>query len=124
MCIRDSYHDLYFESCAMILTLITVGKYLEAVSKSKTTDAVRRLMDLAPKTATLERNGGEVEVSVESVNVGDVVIIKPGEAIPVDGVVLEGNSYVDESCLLYTSCRPRRPFGLSWHIACCGRALR
>ncbi|MBP8621092.1 MAG: heavy metal translocating P-type ATPase [Firmicutes bacterium] len=104
------YHDLYFESCAMILTLITVGKYLEAVSKSKTTDAVRRLMDLAPKTATLERNGEEVEVSVESVNVGDVVIIKPGEAIPVDGVVIEGKSYVDESMLTGESIPiPKQP---------------
>ena len=93
------YHDLYFESCAMILTLITVGKYLEAVSKSKTTDAVKRLMDLAPKTATLERDGKQVQVPVESVNVGDIVIIKPGEAIPVDGIVIEGESYLDESML-------------------------
>ena len=93
------YHDLYFDSAAMILTLVTVGKYLETISKDKTTDAVKRLMDLSPKVATLEMDGVEVLVPVESVKVGDILIVKPGEAFPVDGIVLEGESYVDESML-------------------------
>lgn len=92
-------HEFYFESAAMILTLITVGKMLEAYSKGKTTDALKGLMNLAPKTAVLVRNGAEVEVPVEQVKRGDIYVVRPGGNIPVDGVVLEGNSAVDESAL-------------------------
>ena len=92
-------HEFYFESAAMILTLITVGKMLEAYSKGKTTDALKGLMNLAPKTAVLVRNGAEVEVPVEQVKKGDIYVVRPGGNIPVDGVVLEGNSAVDESAL-------------------------
>ena len=94
------YHmDLYFESAGMILTLITLGKYLETRSKGKTSEAITRLMDLAPKTATVLRSGAEVEIPVEEVRVGDRVVVRPGRAIPVDGVVVEGHSAVDESAL-------------------------
>lgn len=93
------YHDLYFESAAMILTLITVGKFLEARSKWKTSDAIRKLMDLAPKTAIIERNGVEEQVPVELVASGDILVIKPGDSLPVDGVIIEGQSSVDESAL-------------------------
>ena len=91
--------DFYFESAAMILTLITVGKMLEARSKGKTTDALKSLMRLAPKTATVIRDGKEAEVPVEQVQQGDEFAVRPGESIPVDGVVLEGNSAVNESAL-------------------------
>ena len=91
--------DFYFESAAMILTLITVGKTLEARSKGKTTDALRSLMELAPKTATVERDGAEVTVPVEQVQKGDVFVVRPGERIPVDGVVLAGTSAVNEAAL-------------------------
>ncbi len=92
-------HEFYFESAAMILTLITVGKMLEARSKGKTTDALKSLMKLAPKTATVIRNGEETVVSVEQVRKGDVFVVRPGENIPVDGIVLEGTSAVNESAL-------------------------
>ena len=92
-------HEFYFESAAMILTLITVGKMLEARSKGKTTDALKSLMKLAPKTAVLLRDGKEETVSIEQVKKGDIFIVKPGENIPVDGIVLEGNSAVDEAAL-------------------------
>ena len=92
-------HELYFESAAMILTLITLGKMLEAHSKGKTTDAIKSLMDLAPKTATLEKDGTEVVVSIEDVKLDDIFLVKPGERIPVDGIIIEGNSAVDESAL-------------------------
>ncbi len=92
-------HEFYFESAAMILTLITVGKMLEARSKGRTTDALKSLMKLAPRTATVVRDGVEVEVSVEQVQKGDVFVVRPGENIPVDGVVLEGHSAVNESAL-------------------------
>ncbi|MBQ2956973.1 MAG: cadmium-translocating P-type ATPase [Clostridia bacterium] len=92
-------HEFYFESAAMILTLITVGKMLEARSKGKTTDALRSLMKLAPKTATVLVNGAEQTVSVEQVKKGDVFVVRPGENIPVDGVVLEGHTAVNESAL-------------------------
>ncbi len=92
-------HELYFESAAMILTLITVGKMLEAHSKGKTTDALKSLMKLAPKNATLVRDGQEVEVSIEQVRKGDVFVVRPGESIPVDGIVLEGSSAVNEASL-------------------------
>ena len=92
-------HEFYFESAAMILTLITVGKMLEAHSKGKTTDALKGLMDLAPKTATLIRGGAEVNVGIAEVLRGDVFVVRPGESIPVDGVILEGESAVNESAL-------------------------
>ena len=92
-------HEFYFESAAMILTLITVGKMLEARSKGRTTDALKGLMRLSPKTAVVERDGTETEVPVEAVRKGDVFLVRPGESIPVDGVVLEGISAVNESAL-------------------------
>ena len=92
-------HEFYFESAAMILTLITVGKMLEARSKGRTTDALKSLMKLAPKTATILRNGQEAEVSIDQVRKGDVFVVRPGENIPVDGTVLEGVSAVNESAL-------------------------
>ncbi len=96
----ERYHmDLYFESAGMILTLITLGKFLETRSRGKTSQAITRLMDLAPKTAHVLRDGGEVEVPVEEVRVGDRVVVRPGQAIPVDGTVVEGQSAVDESAL-------------------------
>ena len=91
--------DFYFESAAMILTLITVGKMLEARAKGKTTDALKGLMKLAPKTATLLRNGQEVKVPIEQVQAGDIFVVRPGENIPIDGVVEEGSSAVNESAL-------------------------
>lgn len=94
------YHmDLYFESAATILTLITLGKYLETRSKGKTSEAIAKLMDLAPKTATVIRDGLEVEIPVEDVAIGDIVVVRPGQSIPVDGVITEGNSSVDQSAL-------------------------
>ena len=92
-------HDFYFESAAMILTLITVGKMLEARSKGKTTDALKSLMKLAPQTAVVERGGIETEIPVSEVRVGDVFLVRPGENIPVDGVILEGVSAVNEAAL-------------------------
>ena len=91
--------DLYFESAGMILTLITLGKYLETRSKGKTSEAISRLMDLAPKTATVLRDGAEVEIPVEDVAVGDLILVRPGASIPVDGEVTEGTSSLDESAL-------------------------
>ena len=91
--------EFYFESAAMILTLITVGKMLEARSKGKTTDALKSLMKLAPKTATLLRDGAEVTVPIEQVQKEDIFVVRPGENIPVDGIVLEGTSAVNESAL-------------------------
>ena len=92
-------HDLYFESAGMILTLITLGKYLETRSKGKTGQAIARLMDLAPKTACVLRDGREAEIPVEDVVVGDLIVVRPGQSIPVDGEVVEGFSAVDESAL-------------------------
>ena len=92
-------HEFYFESAAMILTLITVGKMLEARSKGKTTDALKSLMKLAPKTATIVVDGVEQEVAIDEVNKGDIFVVRPGENIPVDGIILEGNSAVNESAL-------------------------
>lgn len=94
------YHmDLYFESAVMILALITVGKYLETRSKGKTGEALTRLMDLAPKTATVERNGQQMEIPVEQVLVGDTVVVKPGQRIPVDGQITQGSTSVDQSAI-------------------------
>ena len=92
-------HEFYFESAAMILTLITVGKMLESHSKGKTTDALKSLMKLAPKTATLIRDEKEVVVSIDDVKIGDIFVVRPGENVPVDGIVLDGNSAVNESAL-------------------------
>ena len=92
-------HEFYFESAAMILTLITVGKMLEARSKGKTTDALKGLMKLAPKTAVLLRDGEEVEVPIDEVNKGDIFVVRPGENIPVDGIVIEGTTAVNEAAL-------------------------
>lgn len=92
-------HDLYFESAAMIPTLITVGKMLEAMSKGRTTDALKSLMDLAPQTAVVIKDGKEVTVSIDEVNKGDLFVVRPGENIPVDGVIVEGSTAIDESAL-------------------------
>ena len=97
--VEEYAHALYFESAAMILTLVTVGKYLEARSKSKTSDALGKLVDLAPKTAVVLREGEEYTIPAEQVVAGDTVIIRPGESIPVDGIVLEGQGYVDQSAI-------------------------
>ena len=91
--------DLYFESAATILALITLGKYLETRSKGKTSEAITKLINLAPKTATVVRDGVESEISVEDVIVGDIIIVKPGQSIPVDGIIVEGSSSVDESSI-------------------------
>ena len=92
-------HDLYFESSAMIVTLVTVGKYLESRSKAKTSGALDKLVDLAPKTATVLREGAETVIPAQQVQAGDIVVIRPGESLPVDGVVTEGHGYVDQSAI-------------------------
>lgn len=97
--VHQYQHDLYFESAVMILALINVGKYLEARSKGKTSEAITKLMNLAPKTAVVEREGRELRIPVEQVVVGDTVVVKPGESIPVDGVILEGSTSVDEAAI-------------------------
>ena len=96
---RELMHDLYFESAAMIVALITVGKMLEARAKGRTTDALKSLMRLAPQTATLIRDGGEVTAPVSEVRPGDIFVVRPGETVPVDGIVLEGTSAVNEAAL-------------------------
>ena len=97
--IHQYAHALYFESSAMILTLVTVGKYLEAKSKSKTGDALGKLVDLAPKTAVVLRGDTEQTIPAEQVVAGDIVVIRPGEGIPVDGVVTQGHGYVDQAAI-------------------------
>ncbi len=97
--VERNHTDLYFESAGMILTLITLGKFLETRSKGKTSQAITRLMDLAPKTASVLRDGAEVDIPVEEVRVGERIIVRPGQSIPVDGVIVEGTSAVDESAL-------------------------
>ena len=97
--VHTYFHDLWFESAAMIVTLITVGKLLESRSKGKTTDALKALMRLAPKTATVEKDGKETVISVDELKKGDIFIVRPGESIPTDGIVTEGISAVDESAL-------------------------
>ncbi len=97
--VHEYAHALYFESAAMILTLVTVGKYLEAKSKAKTSDALGKLVDLAPKSATVLRGGEEQVIPAEQVAAGDVLVIRPGEGIPVDGVVTEGHGYVDQAAI-------------------------
>ena len=97
--VMEYMHDFYFESAAMILTLITVGKMLEARSKGKTTDALKSLMKLAPKTANVERDGVETQISIDQVVKGDIFVVRPGENIPVDGIVVDGTSAVNEAAL-------------------------
>ena len=92
-------HDLYFESAVMILALINIGKYLEARSKGKTSEAINKLMDLAPKTAFVERDGGVVEIPAEGIQIGDILQVKPGSSVPADGVVLEGTTSIDEAAI-------------------------
>ena len=92
-------HSLYFESAAMIVTLVTIGKYLEAKSKAKTSDALGRLIDLAPKTANVIRNEKELTIPAEQVQSGDIVVIRPGESLPVDGTIIEGYGYLDQSAI-------------------------
>lgn len=93
------HHDLYFESSVMILALITVGKYLETRSKGKTSEALTHLMDMAPKMATVERDGRQMEIPVEQVVVGDIVLVKPGQSVPVDGTILDGSTSIDQSAI-------------------------
>ncbi len=97
--VHQYLHDLYFESAVMILALINVGKYLEARSKGKTSEAITKLMDLAPKTAVVERQGKTIEIPIEQVVKGDLVVVKPGESVPVDGMILEGVTSIDESAI-------------------------
>lgn len=109
-----SYHeDLYFESAAMILTLITVGKFLEAKSKRKTSEALRKLVDLAPKVAIVERKGEELEIPIEELQIGDIAIVKPGSSIPADGIVIEGSTSVDESAITGESIPVQKEAGMS-----------
>ena len=103
--------DLYFESAATILTLITVGKMLEARSKGKTSEAIEKLMDLSPKTATVIRGETEVEIPIDEVVVGDVIVVRPGASVPVDGVIVEGNSVLDESALTGESLPVEKTIG-------------
>lgn len=96
----DQYrHDLYFESAVMILAFINVGKYLEARSKGKTSEAIRKLMDMAPKTAVVERNGRQIEIPAEEALEGDIFLVKPGSSIPADGIIIEGSTSVDEAAI-------------------------
>lgn len=96
----EKYHmDLYFESAAMILALINLGKYLEKKSKGKTSEAITKLMNLAPKTANVVRNNKEITISIDDVIKGDIVIVKPGESVPVDGIIIEGSSFIDQSAI-------------------------
>lgn len=97
--VHEYAHALYFESAAMILTLVTVGKFLEAKSKAKTSDALGKLVDLTPKSATVVRNGVEMKIPAEQIVESDIVVVRPGEGIPVDGVIVEGNGYVDQSAI-------------------------
>ena len=106
-------HEFYFESAAMILTLITLGKMLESYSKGKTTNALKGLMKLAPKNATLERDNKEIIVPIEEVKKGDIFVIRPGESIPVDGIILEGNTVIDESTLTGESIPVDKTIGSS-----------
>lgn len=103
--------NLYFEAAGVIMTLITLGKYLESVTKGKTSEAIKKLMGLAPKTATIIRNGVEEEISIDDVEVGDVIVVKPGEKMPVDGEVIEGTTSVDESMLTGESIPVEKSIG-------------
>ncbi len=108
------YHmDLYFESAAMILTLITVGKFLEAKSKGKTSEALTKLMNLAPKTALVERNGRQVQVPIEEVAVGDIVLVKPGSSVSIDGIIIEGSTSIDEAAITGESIPVHKEVGMN-----------
>ena len=109
--VHNYHHDLYFESSSMILTLITVGKFLEARSKGKTSDAISKLMDLSPDTATVLRDGEEIEIATEDVVVGDTVVVKPGGRVPVDGTVTFGSAAVDESAITGESIPVEKSIG-------------
>lgn len=91
--------NLYFESAGMILTLITFGKYLETKAKDKTSNAINKLLDLTPKKVTILREQKEIEIPIEQVKVGDIIVVKPGETIAVDGVIIKGQTYIDESTI-------------------------
>ena len=91
--------SLYFESAAVVITLVMLGKYLEAISKGKTSEAIKKLMQLKPTTATVEKDGNELEVPLDEVSAGDIVIVRPGSSFPVDGIVTDGISSADESML-------------------------
>ena len=119
---HELLHGLYFESAAMILVLITVGKILEARSKGKTTDALRSLMDLSPKTAVVERENEEREVPIDEVEKGDIFLVRPGMSVPVDGVVLSGESAVDESMLTGESLPVEKAEGASVYSATLNRS--
>ena len=99
MVVGHGHHQLYYESAGIIIALILLGKYLESRSKGKTSEAIKKLMGLQPKTAIVIKDGKEIETPIEEVEVGDVIIVKPGSKIPVDGIVIEGNTSVDESML-------------------------
>ena len=107
----DYAYDLYFEAAGVIITLILLGKYLESVTKGKTSEAIKKLMGLAPKTAIIVRNGKETEVPIEEVEVGDIIVVKPGEKMPVDGEVVEGMTAVDESMLTGESMPVEKTIG-------------
>src|SRR5699024_2449040 len=92
-------HNMYFESAGVIITLVLLGKFLESVAKGKTSEAIKKLMGLSPKTAIIIKDNKEIEIPIEEVEVGDVILVKPGSKIPVDGVVVEGHTSVDESML-------------------------
>ncbi|MBQ8228984.1 MAG: heavy metal translocating P-type ATPase [Clostridia bacterium] len=109
--VHQYVHSLYFESSAMILTLVTVGKYLESRSKAKTSQTLEKLIDLAPKTATVIRNGREFSVKTEQILVDDIVVIKPGESIPVDGVIINGSGYIDQSAITGESIPVEKQIG-------------
>ena len=115
--------DIYFESAGMILTLITVGKYLESRSKGKTSEAIEKLMDLAPKQAKVLRDGKEVTVPAEELVKGDLVLVRPGETVPVDGVIEEGQSSLDVSITSVLVLESRLPVGSSANTTC-GRAAK
>ncbi len=109
--IHQYAHSLYFESSAMILTLVTVGKYLETRSKAKTTKTLERLMNLAPKTCTVIRNDAEIIIPSEEIIIGDIIVIKPGESIPVDGIITQGNGFVDQSAITGESIPVEKAIG-------------
>ena len=102
------HHQLYYESAGIIITLILLGKYLESKSKGKTSEAIKKLIGLQPKTAIIIKNNEEIEVPIEEVEEGDIIIVKPGGKIPVDGIVIEGITSVDESMLTGESIRSER----------------
>ena len=114
-------HDLYFEASGMILTLISLGKYLEARSRGKTTEAISKLMDLAPKTATLLRDGQEVEIPAEQIAAGDILVVRAGQSIPADGIIVEGHGAIDASALTGESVPEEKTVGDRVAAACVSR---